>query len=301
MFETEYKELKELVNEKGYEIHTIDKLKDYKDVKCVLIFNILSYSRLIDLILNLPKERLILFIWEPPTVSKANHDLRMHKYFGKIYTWEDNLIDNEKYFKFYYPSFLPFKGDENKKFEDKKLCVMINKSPRTLYNMIFANYKFMPQELYTERDKCISFFEKLNNGDFEFYGRGWWKFFYRTYRGSVKDKILCMQNYKFCICYENTKDISGYVTEKIFDAFCAGCVPVYWGANNIEQYIPKECFIDRRSFKNNEELYKFLKNVSAEEHKKYIENIKNLLNSKRTYNFTYENLNKTILEAIGLN
>ena len=40
------------------------------------------------------------------------------------------------------------------------------------------------------------------------------------------------------------RNVNGYVTEKIFDAFKAGCVPVYWGAENITKYVPAECFID---------------------------------------------------------
>lgn len=29
-----------------------------------------------------------------------------------------------------------------------------------------------------------------------------------------------------------------YVTEKVYDAFVAGCVPIYWGAPNIHDFIP---------------------------------------------------------------
>lgn len=29
-----------------------------------------------------------------------------------------------------------------------------------------------------------------------------------------------------------------YVTEKVYDAFVAGCVPIYWGAANIAHFIP---------------------------------------------------------------
>ena len=41
-----------------------------------------------------------------------------------------------------------------------------------------------------------------------------------------------------------------------FDAFVAGNIPIYWGADDIEDYIPKNCFIDRRNFSNHEKLYK---------------------------------------------
>ena len=45
------------------------------------------------------------------------------------------------------------------------------------------------------------------------------------------DKEAYLRTFKFNICAENnnTKD---YVTEKIFDAFIAGCIPLYYGALN---------------------------------------------------------------------
>ena len=47
------------------------------------------------------------------------------------------------------------------------------------------------------------------------------------------------------------------VSEKIFDCFAAGNVPIYWGASNVTDYIPEDCFIDMRSFSSFEELYQF--------------------------------------------
>ena len=46
-----------------------------------------------------------------------------------------------------------------------------------------------------------------------------------------QDKHSYLQTYKFNICPENS-DREGYVTEKIFDAILAGCIPIYWGSNN---------------------------------------------------------------------
>lgn len=45
------------------------------------------------------------------------------------------------------------------------------------------------------------------------------------------DKIRFLTNYMFNICPENS-NTNGYVTEKIFDAILAGCIPIYWGSDN---------------------------------------------------------------------
>ena len=45
------------------------------------------------------------------------------------------------------------------------------------------------------------------------------------------DKIEYLKQFKFNLCPENS-NAEGYVTEKIFDAIKAGCIPIYWGSNN---------------------------------------------------------------------
>jgi hypothetical protein len=39
-----------------------------------------------------------------------------------------------------------------------------------------------------------------------------------------------LEQYRFNLCPENS-NASGYCTEKIFEAIYAGCIPVYYGAN----------------------------------------------------------------------
>ena len=39
-----------------------------------------------------------------------------------------------------------------------------------------------------------------------------------------------------------------WITEKIFDCFYAGTIPVYLGAPDVARWLPPECFIDMRRF-----------------------------------------------------
>ena len=48
----------------------------------------------------------------------------------------------------------------------------------------------------------------------------------------VEDKHKWLQNYKFNLCFENSS-YPGYLTEKLFDAYNAGCVPIYWGDTSL--------------------------------------------------------------------
>ena len=54
------------------------------------------------------------------------------------------------------------------------------------------------------------------------------QFFYRypAYKGKVEDKILALSKFKYAIVIENEAD---FISEKLFDAIVAKCVPIYVG------------------------------------------------------------------------
>jgi tRNA C32,U32 (ribose-2'-O)-methylase TrmJ len=119
-----------------------------------------------------------------------------------------------------------------------------------------------------------------------------------SYGGRVEGKMPVLRNYKFALCYENGRDIDGYITEKVFDCFFAGTIPIYWGANNISQYVPINCYIDRTKFKNDEDLYNFLKKMESSEIVKMQQNIESFLKSNRVLPFGNEFFAKNITETI---
>lgn len=61
--------------------------------------------------------------------------------------------------------------------------------------------------------------------------------------GPVKDKLQFQKNYKFSFAMENSK-LSGYVCEKIIQAWAAGSIPIYWGDPEIENEFDKDTFIN---------------------------------------------------------
>ena len=42
---------------------------------------------------------------EAPTIDTNTWNENNHKYFKKIFTWDDDVIDNKKYFKINHPSY----------------------------------------------------------------------------------------------------------------------------------------------------------------------------------------------------
>lgn len=57
---------------------------------------------------------------------------------------------------------------------------------------------------------------------------------------SPADKISVMQRYKFALVIENEMS---YMSEKLFDAFFAGCLPIYVGPEVTDYKVPKELVI----------------------------------------------------------
>ncbi|RXJ84872.1 glycosyltransferase family 10 domain-containing protein [Arcobacter sp. CECT 8985] len=250
---------------------------------------------------------------ESSHVDPKSFDENYHYYFKKIFTWNDDLIDNKKYFKVNYAFAIP--KTIPKKFKNKKLCCTIagNKS---------ASHS---DELYTKRVEFIRWFETYHPKEFDLYGTGWNKYHfsgpkivrafnkipyipeliakftnnkYSSYKGLVDSKFETMKNYKFAICYENIKDQNGYITEKIFDCFFAGCVPIYWGAKNVTEYIPRECFIDKREFDSFERIYDYIKNMDEKTYINYLNAIEKFLNSSKADPFRAENFASTIVNEV---
>lgn len=71
------------------------------------------------------------------------------------------------------------------------------------------------------------------------YGKCWGNLQQRRAMGpSYRDKVSELSKSKFTLVFENTKQISHYVSEKLSHAILANTVPVIWGAPNIAQYLP---------------------------------------------------------------
>lgn len=304
--------LREELAKEGHSLDTLD------------VYPIEQYDRIIFLDLpNMKKvnlgelvkqeKKLYLVILESELIRPENMDVKNHKYFEKIFTWNDELVkmDKGKYIKLNVAHKFPDIASFNSLKKEKNCTI------------IAGNKKCKDKrELYSERIKAIEWFEKKHSNDLDLYGFGWDEYTftgnklvkilnrakflkklfgknYRVYKGTVNSKKEVLSKYKFSICYENAKELRGYITEKIFDCFFAGCVPVYWGAPNVTDYIPENCFIDKRKFETYDKLYSYLKDMREEEYENYLRNIEGFLKSEKAKQFTAEYFAEKIAKSIG--
>lgn len=253
-------------------------------------------------------------LYESPQVRPINNSNSHLEMYRRVFTWRDELVDGKRFIKFNLPNKF-IKSSSCGWIERSKLCCLISANKTTP--------KQTPLELYSQRVNTIRWFEKNAPEAFDLFGSGWdtiaakpgfasriirklsgylpkdkGRVFFPSYRGKVVSKIETMQKYRFSICYENVRDLPGYITEKIWDSFFAGCIPVYWGASNITDYIPEDCFVDRRKFESHEQLYEFMTSMSTSEYTAYQERIEAFLISEKTRPFSSEAFAETIVNTI---
>ncbi len=265
---TPYSHMKREFEAHGDEFNTIDLYGNLSEVDYFLFFDF--FPNWIIRLANLGLDgRMIYCNAEPEVVNPLNSQEgyeKVKKYFPYIMTWNKDLIDDRRIYK----RIIPYYFEERPgamPFAQKKLLTNISGN-KTSDN---------PKELYSERERLITFFEKNYNSQFDLYGTGWDKKKHPSYRGMPENKYEVYHRYRFALSLENTKDVKGYVTEKIYDCFVSGIVPVYQGAEDILDYVPKECFIDYSQFGTMQELADFLVRMPEEEYLSYQEAIKTFL------------------------
>ena len=262
--------LKRTFQEHGDDINTIDMYKNLKEVD-LFLFSTLNYVWLIRVIQAGLIDRCVYCSGEPAVVKPLNcyeGYEKLKRVFPYIMTFDDDLVDNDRIFKRTLPYYFQ-KNFGNISFSDRKLLVNISGNKHSNH----------PQELYSEREKVVSFFEKNYLNSISLYGTCWDINTHPSYQGYVEDKATAYHHHKFALSLENMCDVKGYITEKIFDCFQMGIVPIYKGASDIDKYVPRRCYINYSDFENLDDLANFLFSMEELEYQKYLDAIDELLQS----------------------
>lgn len=193
--------------------------------------------------------------------------------------------------------------------------------------VLVAANKSLPRhdvrDLYPRRQQLVRAFDRIAPaGFFGLYGQGWEypaarpgrlgklmsslrkrlslqaKPIFCCWRGPIQDKDALLRQSRFAICYENGADLPGYISEKIFDCFRNGCVPIYWGPADIALHIPKECFIDARAFVNEEALVAHVLSIDGQGHAEYQAAIKKFLLSEAANRFSEEYFAEYLVNSV---
>lgn len=294
--------LRDRLARSGYELHTSDKV-----VPDTVAFEIHMRSQP-----GFGRPAVLLSL-EPPPVLPANYSEAGTRKYARVLTWHDTLVDGARFLKIRFPN--PLREPPVDGFAERPRLVCIIAGNKSVLQRD-------TRELYSERVRAIRWFEKNAPADFDLHGMDWdlpaawpglagkllmrlWRVVapvlrlrpFPSYRGRLDNKSEALMRTRFSICYENVRDLPGYITEKIFDCFLSGCVPVYWGAANIDASVPADCFIDRRRFSDTAEVYRHLKSMGEEEYRGYQQRIAAFMGSDAARLFGTEAFARTIASA----
>lgn len=289
---TPYLDMKMEFERRGDQFHTIDMYDDLSEIDWFLFFE--QNNIWLERIIKVGKsDKMVYCNAEPPAVYSWNCPKgyeKLKRFYPFIMTWNDEWIDNNTVFK----RNIPYYFTDNRKeivWEKRKLLTSIsgNKHSDDI------------NELYSERERVISYFEKKENAEFDFYGTGWEKTEHPNYCGEIVSKAEIYQKYKFALCFENSKNLCGYITEKILDCFTTGIVPIYAGAPNIEKYIPASAFINYFEYDNLDDLDSYLNSITRERYLEYLCAADSFLNSDAVNMFSGEKYAEYIYQLIEHN
>jgi len=309
-----YEALKNIAAQRSIELHTFDCYSDWALVDTLFMCDmpLFTHLKLWKQIKAFSGEK-ILALLEPPVVRERIYRKKHHESFDKVLTWNEELVDNKKYFKLPYFQYRYGLGTSWVPYGERKFLTLINSNKRS----------YAAGELYSARYQAIKYFSNQIPDRFDLFGDGWAtrprlmsfstlsRFSLRgyvsdllqykvpeTYRGRTQDKFTTLRQYKFAICYENMTNVSGYVTEKIMDCFKCGVVPVYWGANNIADTVPTTCFIDKRRFSTYSELEEFMSVMTEHEYNDYLMSIRSYLSTFDRWPSSPENWAKAVIKSL---
>jgi hypothetical protein len=192
----------------------------------------------------------------------------------------------------------------------------INKIARSMVSQIRSRYLYAVdpwmriREIYKDRIEAIYYFSR--GTDFHLFGIAWeqpiqgfgpdyHQAALKVYRGIIppvlQRKREVMSDFRFAICFENCA-FPGYVTEKIFDCFLAGCIPVYFGAPDITDFVPSQAFVDYRRFGDYADLDRFLRGMTEPDARSYLDAAREFLASPAFNKFTVDYFVNDILNVM---
>jgi alpha(1,3/1,4) fucosyltransferase len=310
--EAEYIYLRDVLNANDIDVHTADYLPTIEQGRDVLYVS-MGDLRYYDAARRRPGTVLSgFFAMECPIVEPSLYrDLgRVHREFKRVFSWSDSASLER-----FVGRLVPVRDVRFPQVFDSVHEPIWSRTDRRFLVMINANKlpRLYWQELYTERMRAVAFYSRT--GEIDLYGKGWdgpsnrlgktwqpatlrrieralqgqWQRWRpdpllsgarRAYRGATPSKAETLGSYTFSLCFENMI-LKGWITEKIFDCFFSGTVPVYWGAPDIEDYIPADCFVDMRQFAGYAELRGYLKSLRGQDIQRYKENARDFLASPR--------------------
>jgi len=210
----------------------------------------------------------------------------------KILTYDVDEVDGQKVF------WLPYSLDIQAG-RQKREWALTQARPHLLGMVNSWKKSEMPGDLYRKRNRLAIQAGKTLKGEMFLAGSGWdrhlvyslkwqrslakrWPSLARrlfqwptsAYQGVLgfgEAKLQALAKCEFALVPENCSSLRGYITEKIFNALFAGCIPIYQGHPEATRWLPPEAFLPMERFRSGAQMVQFLRSMTREEREAYRE------------------------------
>lgn len=128
-------------------------------------------------------------------------------------------------------------SDLIKKFKDNKFCSFVVKNGACEKR----NYFFQRLNEYKKVDSAGPLFNNVG-------------YYLERGENSGKAKMEFLNSYKFNLCFENSS-YPGYATEKLYEAYMYGTVPIYWGSTTIDCDFNTKAFLNWHEYQDDDAFF----------------------------------------------
>ena len=91
-----------------------------------------------------------------------------------------------------------------------------------------------------------------------------WGRFKNNIGGKVKNKTLFLSSYKFSIAMENSEG-DGYTSEKIYQSYISGTIPIYYGNYMIDEIFNPKSYILIKGEKDMQKKIEYIKRIDNDD------------------------------------
>lgn len=206
---------------------------------------------------NIPKENVIGFLTEPYETYNPNSNIEyIRKHIGTYFCHDNDKLGLDKSI---FKNGLPFLGpccgwDQMHPYGNKTKTMSFIASNKGFFRGHALRHELIRKILNSHLGIDI-------------YGRGL-EGLYRDSRikGTLHgDKEPAFRDYKFTIAIENCAE-RYWVTEKYYDPILRGCIPIYWGAGEINSLYSPNCHVELPNTWNADQIFNKITQVYNDNH-----------------------------------
>lgn len=198
---------------------------------------------------NVPKERIIYLLREPPleetlTINQRNY--QQAKEYCNYVSGPDQFAPS--------PDYMPAIWYHNNSFRELNEMPI----PEKVKPCSWITSGISRTENHRQRLGFLALL-KENQVKFDLYGRGLPAQYHPL--GAVKNKWYALSHYHYNLAIENYADNEWYVSEKMWDSLLAWCLPIYYGGSGADQLLPEGSFLRLPSL--DEKGLQFIQDVTS--------------------------------------